>query len=270
MDKEEHTRWERVLIALNALRSQLGDEAYGDLRVILRDSFERKRIDKLLNNENGLTLELYVQRVCHYYSKESSMVRELKHDPASEKWQEMSVRLSDIVRHFLLKKCGLPAAEYRQLSEDYVHEAVIAILTSPYDYDVSFMAWVTQLTHNICCNKARSSQTLKEKAVTDALPIDDGTIDTYHSIISAESKLVQREAIAQVVAAVSELSEKDQALLLDRYLHNQTQTMCAESRSVNPSTVHRQEKRILSKLRQKLEPDRYRVNEDKWLFAKAV
>lgn len=244
---EENALWASIEEMLGAMPMPGAKEGEisAEIRHILYENCRSGRAQRYMCNHCACWPTDYVRLVLNWYQAEHQYVRRLRVEQDSPAWEGLINILFHAARRYLLSK-GLPEGVVNEDFEDYVYEAMPALLRTHFPYHSSFHAWsVVAVQHTI--DKCARWSMANKRACHRQVYIDDISPAALLALFTpgVEGQVMRDYDLRQ---AVAQLPRRAQLLIYYHYVLGLSLDEAAQTLGISKSATYALHKRLKPKL----------------------
>ena len=244
---EDSILWASIEQALGSLPMPGAEEweISAEIPHILYENCQSGRAQRYMRNHCACLPTDYVRLVLGWYRTEHPYVYRLRVEQDSPTWEGLINILFQATRRYLLRK-GLPMWVVNDNVEDYVYEAMPALLHTHFPYHSSFRAWSVVAVQNTVDKCARWSMADK-RARYRRVYLDDISPKAFLTMFApgVESQVMHNYDLRQ---AVAQLPRRDQLLIYYHYVLGLSLDEAAPKLGISKSAAYALHKRLKPKL----------------------
>lgn len=207
---------------LASIAVQKGEDSVRQVKPILMNNIERKRLDAFLD-EDPILLDQYVNEYTHKviekYNSWHHFIYNLQVERDFSTWSSLSIKLTNIAYKYLRRKNFDNSFHTHEIAEECASKAAEAILTANFPYDIDFEAWIVQIVHNKCL-KFMSEEMQKRKIPADKQVDLNDEIDCRDDAPDILYRLEEEELSAVVQKALEQLPQMRREAIILKYFED--------------------------------------------------
>jgi RNA polymerase sigma factor (sigma-70 family) len=253
---ELQSQIENILINLG---SQKGEEITRQVKPILINNLEKRRVETYIGKKNGL-LEDYIQKVIEKYELWHNYLHNIQVERDYFLWSQLLQKLTGIAFSYLRRKNFFNSFTTHQIAEDCASKAAEAILNAQFPYDIDFEPWIVQIVHNKCL-KFMSEEMQKHKIPTGLITKFNEEIDCGNASLDILNQMIEEESDSEIQTALKQISPARREAILMRYIEDLSPSQIAEKLGKSVDAVYCLQFNGLRDLRKILVENRNKYNE---------
>lgn len=246
--KREKAIKKALLVALEALRIERGEELYGLVRPIVLQNHDDGTVEIYLRNNYPVTPRKYVFNVADRYEEVGKKFVELVNHRSEEAWYSFfEVLEQECLQR--LQRNGLYGSLLTERAQEHISKVAEEILKGGYRYEYDWMAWVNGVVRNVCRNGARSNATQKNKIVTQSFALDQLEMHLTSSEQTDDLSLNCDIALDLNQVILKHCTETEIIYLEKKYVFGWSDAAIGKEVGFSQPVMSRMHKQILEKLR---------------------